>query len=321
MPLDDRDFRRLHYKSPETYDRKWLEWFREEFARRMFRVDMELSRDVPLSLEGTTRLLPELSVYTGACSPMRSQAAADFVTDDTVGMTVALAGDMSMTIAGQELELQPGAAAFGANGSHGLLDVRSPARVLAIGLSRRLLAPLLPNFSDLTSLSIPQDSQAMRLLLGYLRMIDAEEAIDTAEARQLVTMHVHDLVALAVGASRDAGHVAATRGGRAGRLAAVKADVIANLHHSHLSVADVAARHEMTPRYIHMLFEGSGETFSEFSPAPRARPPHADRSAPRPSNDQRGSDGLRIRRSVAFQSHVPPALWRDPVRRARNRAA
>jgi AraC-like DNA-binding protein len=281
MPPDDLDFRRLHYKSPEAYDRKWLEWFREEFASRMFRVDMELSRDVPFSLEGTTRILPELSVYTGACSPMRSQAVAGFVTDDTTGMTAALAGDMCMKVADKELELRPGVAAFGAIGARAVLDVRSPARVLSVSLSRRLLAPLLPNFSDLTSVSIRPDSQATRLLLRYLRMLDAEDTIDTPEARQLVTMHVHDLVALALGAPRDAGHVAEARGGRAARLAAGKADILANLHRSDLSVADVAARHEMTPRYVHMLFEGTGETCSGFIIAQRLARAHHMLTDPR----------------------------------------
>lgn len=38
----------------------------------------------------------------------------------------------------------------------------------------------------------------------------------------------------------------------------------ANLASAELSVAIVASRHGITPRYLHMLFEGEGSTFSQF---------------------------------------------------------
>jgi AraC-like DNA-binding protein len=54
------------------------------------------------------------------------------------------------------------------------------------------------------------------------------------------------------------------RGMRAARLQAMKADVLANLGRSDLTAASVAARHDVTPRYVQMLFETEGQSFSEF---------------------------------------------------------
>jgi transcriptional regulator GlxA family with amidase domain len=51
---------------------------------------------------------------------------------------------------------------------------------------------------------------------------------------------------------------------RAARLQAVKADILANLGRADLSVNEVAARHDLTPRYVQLLFESEGITFSEF---------------------------------------------------------
>ena len=82
--------------------------------------------------------------------------------------------------------------------------------------------------------------------------------------QRTVVTHVHDLIALALGASRDGSEIAARRGLRAARLRAVKADVRANLASAELSVSIVARRQGITPRYLHMLFEDEGSTFSQF---------------------------------------------------------
>jgi AraC-like DNA-binding protein len=84
------------------------------------------------------------------------------------------------------------------------------------------------------------------------------------ELRDLVSIHVHDLIAMALGATRDGVAIAEGRGLRAARLRALKADILANLSNSDLTVNSVAMRQRVTPRYVQMLFEAEGETFSEF---------------------------------------------------------
>ena len=102
---------------------------------------------------------------------------------------------------------------------------------------------------------MPADTQAMRLLLGYTRMLSAEDAILTPEAQHVATLHVHDLAALVFANIRDAQGIRETGGVRAARLAAVKADIMSHLTDPQLSVVAVATRLKLTPRYIHMLFE------------------------------------------------------------------
>lgn len=50
----------------------------------------------------------------------------------------------------------------------------------------------------------------------------------------------------------------------AARLRAIKAYVMANLASRALSVQAVARQQALTPRYVHMIFEGEGSTFSAF---------------------------------------------------------
>src|SRR5262249_24426490 len=47
-------------------------------------------------------------------------------------------------------------------------------------------------------------------------------------------------------------------------LHAIKNDIVGRLGDSDLTLTAVAARHRVTPRYIHKLFEGDGTTFTRF---------------------------------------------------------
>src|SRR5262249_19632154 len=50
----------------------------------------------------------------------------------------------------------------------------------------------------------------------------------------------------------------------AARLRAIKSDIVENFARADLSIGEIAARHGLTPRYVQMLFESEGATFSEF---------------------------------------------------------
>ena len=58
-------------------------------------------------------------------------------------------------------------------------------------------------------------------------------------------------------------------------------DIGANLGDGNLSVAEVARRHRVTPRYIHKLFENEGLTFSSFVVGQRLSRAHRMLSDPR----------------------------------------
>src|SRR5215470_17904779 len=76
-------------------------------------------------------------------------------------------------------------------------------------------------------------------------------------------------MALAIGATRDAAEIAKGRGARAARLRAVKEDITTRLDQPDLSMATIAARHRIKPRWIQRLFESEGTTFTEYVLAQR----------------------------------------------------
>jgi len=123
---------------------------------------------------------------------------------------------------------------------------------------------------------IPRDNEALQLPTKYVRLVE-DQRLATPELRRLVVSHVYDLVALALGATETANG----RGVRAARLHAIKTEILNGLSRHGLSLAGVAARHGVTPRYVQTLFESEGTTFSRFLLDQRLKRAHRMLSDPR----------------------------------------
>jgi AraC-like DNA-binding protein len=79
-----------------------------------------------------------------------------------------------------------------------------------------------------------------------------------------VISHLHDLIAMTIGATRDAAEMARGRGVGAARLGAIKADIIEKLGRPDLTIDAVATAHGISARYVRALFDAEGTTFSGF---------------------------------------------------------
>jgi AraC-like DNA-binding protein len=136
--------------------------------------------------------------------------------------------------------------------------------MIAVNLTRKTLRPLLRDFDGVLAHTIPKQSAPLSLLSSYIEALVREPAPPTPELGQLAVSHVYDLAALAMGATRDAAEIAKNRGLAAARLRAIKSDIAANLSRVDLSVVEIALKQRVTPRYVQMLFETVGTTFTEF---------------------------------------------------------
>jgi AraC-like DNA-binding protein len=148
-------------------------------------------------------------------------------------------------------------------------------------LSRQTLLPLVPGLEDAFMQPVPRDTEALQLLMRYVRLFDDQQSLVTGQMRHLVVNHVYDLVALALGATRDAAAIAKGRGVRAARLHAIKTEILNSSNRHDLSLAGLAARYRVTPRYVQMLFESEDTTFSRFLLDQRLARAHRMLSDPR----------------------------------------
>ena len=88
---------------------------------------------------------------------------------------------------------------------------------------------LVDNLEAASTRLIPRGTEAVRLLTGYLMTLFGDPGIADASMCKLVVTHIYDLVAMAIGATREGQEVALGRGARAARLKAIKADFDRNL--------------------------------------------------------------------------------------------
>lgn len=101
MSSDESDFTKLNFRSPEAPECQWLEWFREEYGRQLYKLDIEPDSDAPFKLEATTRILPDLAIAHSLRSPMRTTHRGG--ASDDISMQVLLAGRLSVQVEGRGL--------------------------------------------------------------------------------------------------------------------------------------------------------------------------------------------------------------------------
>jgi AraC-like DNA-binding protein len=188
--------------------------------------------------------------------------------DDAFAFIMPLTGAIVRSQRGRELEAKPGEGVGILHSEPGAIQFRELDDI-AVMVPRSALAPLVPDVEDAATRLVTSANDALRLLRLYVMGWRENFSITDPEVCRLAVSHVHDLMAMALGATRDAAAIANERGMRAARLEAVKADIAANFAARDLSVTAVALRQRVTPRYIHMLFETEGTTFSQFVLATR----------------------------------------------------
>jgi AraC-like DNA-binding protein len=271
----------LRLSTDDFSERERFDAARELFGRAIIKIDFEPLLDVPFRLDMTLRALPDFGLACGKSSPLNCLHPASMVDSDDVVLVIIASGGGLMKQRGREAELRPGRAVLSSIEDPGNSYLPTNTETVNFRFKRNRLLPLINNLDAALLTPVSTDSEAMRLLLSYAGIFKDEHALTTPELRGVVATHLHDLAALAIGATRDAAALATSRGVRAARLRAIKADIGENLGNKALSIDAMAARHGVTPRYISMLFESEPMTFSEFVLSQRLHRAHRMLSDPR----------------------------------------
>jgi len=208
--------------------------------------------------------LPELAVASVVISPVHTPRRTEHIDSDDLVLNITLSGGRIVRQRGREAVVGSGEAVLTTSADPGIAVIHSPSRAFSIRMPSRILKSMLGDLDACLLRPIPRDTEALRLLTSYAGVVKDAEALAVPELRGLLVAHFHDLVAMALGAIGAAAEVARGRGVRAARLRAIKADIAENLSDAGLGIDAVARRHGITPRYIRMLLESEGTTFSAF---------------------------------------------------------
>jgi AraC-like DNA-binding protein len=244
--------------------------WRDAMRRHIVGLDVE-----PLVKDGDTVLsdsvaiaLPDLGIAVSTSSAQAVRRTRELLSDGNDNLRlIILRGTPTVATAtqfGREITIDPGGAVLLSNSEQNSIAFPSPVRLRVLNLRREALRPLLHNFDAVIARPIARQVEGLRLLSNYVEALTAEPALNAPDFARLVVAQIYDLAAVILGATREAAEIAKGRGLRVARLRSIKVAITENLASPTLSIDAVAVRQRLSPRYIQMLFEEEGTTFSQY---------------------------------------------------------
>ena len=259
MEISSSDCGTRQFSTDELPERERLPRWREEFGRTLVRVEIEpLSFDTPFRATATLRRLPGVGVAfcSGSAARFNRTRAHASDSDGSIGFIVNLGPMAAVSHRNNELSLGCGAGVPVLTEETGVLD---GTRHLGIVLPRAPLVSRIDRLDRVLMQPIPHDNRAWQLLLSYLSSLKDEPQLD-GPTMQAAANYVLDLAALVLGANRDTREEGKSAIAAA-RLAAAIRYIGAHFSDPALSLAAVAQRQRISPRYLQELLGLSGVSF------------------------------------------------------------
>jgi AraC-like DNA-binding protein len=237
-----------------------LSRFQETFDSKV-QLNFEVRGNRPLDAEMTVQGFPGVRRAT-------MSSGMDVRMERTRARLVDGEDDVCLIVnTGKGLSIRQRRRQTSAQGGDGVLLVYREAAVLdfqamsyaAIRVPFAALAPFTRDIEAAAAGCVPGQTPALRLLQSYLANLPPVAA--DPRLALLAANHVYDLMALVIGATRDGAEQARQRGVKAARLEVIRGEL---LREPELTIQDVARRQGVSPRYVQMLFEETGTTFTDF---------------------------------------------------------
>jgi AraC-like DNA-binding protein len=249
-----------------TRQAQWWEAFRQHIAG----LECEsLAKEGYIASSSSVAIaLPDLRISVSTSSAVAVRRTRELLSDgnDNLRLIILRRSPAAGTATqfGREITVDPGGAVLLSNAEQNTYALPPSVRLRVLHLRPQVLRPLLHNFDACLARPIARQVEGLRLVSNYVEGLTAEPALNDPDFARLVVAQIYDLAAVILGATREAGEIAKGRGLRVARLRSIKVDITENLANSTLSVDAVAVRQQVSPRYIQMLFEEEGTTFSQY---------------------------------------------------------
>jgi AraC-like DNA-binding protein len=244
-----------------------LEAWREIYGRALCKQDIEPVETDDLHADMLFRRLPGLGIMSGERSAAIYRRKHCQIDSDNLFVTIGLAGNFVAEQLGRDAHMGPGDAFVGTGAEPIVARVSKDygsVKSLTLSVPLHAIAVAVPGLDALYGRLIPTGNPALRMLTRYVGVLEETDTLAVPELQLSAVRHIHDLLALALGATRDGAVIARLGGGRAARLREIKADIEQAIGPEDISVGALAARHRLPVRYVQRLFESDGATFTEF---------------------------------------------------------
>jgi AraC-like DNA-binding protein len=306
--------------------RERVEAYRQMLNTGVGRFDVEVPGD-SFDFRATAFALPGLGVAQIESSPVRVSRMRGMAvgTSRDLIFSVVHDGIASIEQRGREVAVR-GHGAWLALTHEPLVMQRSAARLTNYTLHSSALVPAISSLDSTLLTAMPAHAEPIRLLIGYTNLLFGDGVPPAEELRALAVRHIHDLVVLALGATRDAAEIARGRGLRAARrlelYTRAERFIALRCDDPDLVPAEIADRLAVSQRLLQKLFAERGHTVmsriweERVNRAARllAAPQMADRSVTDIAFACGFKDSSHFGRVFAARKGTAPARWRKMLR-------
>jgi AraC-like DNA-binding protein len=165
---------------------------------------------------------------------------------------------------GRDIAIGAGGAFLATNGAPAEITHEAPPEWSTVTIARERLLQVVPRAEDLVARPLDPTQPAQRHLGRYVEnVIDQDDIANNPALEEHVGITLLDLLALTLGAGRDAAEVAAARGLRAARLREILAEIRANAADLAFSPRALAEKLGLSSRYVQDLLHETGASFTE----------------------------------------------------------
>jgi AraC-like DNA-binding protein len=253
----------LFFNTDALPERDRFSAFCEEMFRRVIGADIAQRGFMPFHGMLKIRRAGVVGIANIATTSVDMIRNASYVSDGNDAIVVQLwqQGLANTTQGKQENQIKAYDGLIIDNAKAARICMEDASRFWALTIPRDRIASLTPNVARFAGSRLNNDL-SLRLLFGYLEGTLAL-GLGNQRAAQVVGNHLIDLVALALGGEGDTRGLQEQGGVRAARLAAILRTISEQITNHGLSAATVAEKLGITPRYVHLLLEQSGQTFAQ----------------------------------------------------------
>jgi AraC-like DNA-binding protein len=254
---------RIHFNTDALPERDRFPMYCEEIGRRYVGLDFRTQDRSRFSATLALQRAGLVDIVYSSNVALDSVRTPQLVRDGDDSLCVILLerGSAHQTQCGNDHELASPTAILCDAGYAGACNFITDAQFWSLRIPRRKITGLLPRTTRFAGEKLDKHITAQRLLFGYLRT-GFNIHLSASRATDLYGEHIIDLVALALGADGEGRAVAEERGARAARLATILREIERRSGDPGLSAVTIALLLGITPRYVHLLLEETGKSFT-----------------------------------------------------------
>ncbi|MET3310412.1 hypothetical protein ABIF41_002253 [Bradyrhizobium japonicum] len=255
---------------------------REFYCRGVLKAEVEVREGKPAAASFTSHVLPEAQLLIGGLCGARVVRTKHLVADgdDSLALIVNRSGVLGISERGHDLRLRAGEAVLTSAEDVTIFERLSLGSGFSLRVPRRVLAPMIVDVDDAVMRVIPESTTGLRLLVDYAIALVHEKVLAVPAMRQLGVAHLHDLLALVLGATDHARESTGRRGIKAARLQKAKFLIVNNCWQQDISVANVAQELGVNPALSPAAVRGRRQDLFVLPhrATPQACPSHAARA-------------------------------------------